>query len=321
MSTEQRSPAKRSLVAIERWLATNPSLEDVAARFPAEWQQAMGEVKQAAAGGAGGGAELARRLGAQRGRPADRMQSEAARVSDRVRSHMTLRLLQAVAVRSESGVEEGRVRFGLLNGWLLQRVFFEKGLRRKPVSMGAYRIAWPLAWERRRLMALVRPNGIYCFYSGAFVRRIAGMARAVGSAQPGAVLEIAAGDGTLTRFLRDAGAAAHATDDHSWASTIDYADDVERADARTALRMHSPATVVCSWPPPGNLFERAVFETPSVQTYIAVVGAHESEAGAWDAYRAQDAFDWSVDEELSALVLPSGRSRVLVFRRRAVSSR
>ena len=44
-------------------------------------------------------------------------------------------------------------------------------------------------------MPLVQPQGIYCFFSGAFVRELA---KLIGD-RP--ALEIAAGDGTLSRFL------------------------------------------------------------------------------------------------------------------------
>ena len=61
-----------------------------------------------------------------------------------------------------------------------------------------FKTLWPLLWQRRYLMPLVARKGIYCFYSARLVDRLAAL---IGD-RP--ALEIAAGDGTLSRFLRDA---------------------------------------------------------------------------------------------------------------------
>ena len=46
---------------------------------------------------------------------------------------------------------------------------------------------------------------------------------------------------------------------------------------------------------------------------------HRFAAGDWDAYDAQDAFEMTLDEELSRLVLPPElEAAVYLFRRRAV---
>ena len=314
MPTRSRSGAggRWSLERARSWLASDPPLEEIRDRFPAAWAAASKEVGEAAARGTAGIDGLVGRLAQRSKQPADRLASEQERVRQRVTEHLILRLIRVASVAAESGVSDGSsVRFGLLNGWLLQRVFFEKGLRRQPVSMWAYEVAWRIAWQRRRLMLLVRPKGIYCFYSRRFIQ-------AVGRLADGReVLEIAAGDGTLSRFLRGEGLRVRATDDHSWASSIDYGDDVERSDARAALRKYTPRVVVCSWPPPGNSFERAVFETPSVETYVVIDSVTNGGAGDWRAYEAQQSFEMHHDKSLSDLVLPRGANRVLVFQRRA----
>jgi len=155
------------------------------------------------------------------------------------------------------------------------------------------------------------PRGIYCFYSLELVKALAAL---VGG-RP--ALEIAAGDGTLSRFLRERGADVRATDDQSWAHAVTYPADVERLDAAAALARHRPRAVLCSFPPPGNGFERRVFTTPGVELYLVVTTRHRFAAGDWAAYERQTAFEWSVDERLSALVLPPELDpAVLVFRRR-----
>jgi hypothetical protein len=223
---------------------------------------------------------------------------------------MVVEALRGVSDRVESGVEEGDIRFRRFDGLVLQRVLFARGLVRKPVRLAQFRVAWFLSRQRNRLMPLVRPKGIYCFYSA---RAVAGLARTIGGRR---AVEIGAGDGTLTRFLRQRSVPIVATDDFSWSRSIDYPGDVERADARTALRTHEPQVVLCCWPPAGNRFEEAVFRTPSVQTYVVITSRDEREAGAWDAYRQQRGFTMEEDQALGRLVLPPGRNRVLVFTRR-----
>ena len=87
-------------------------------------------------------------------------------------------------------------------------------------------------------------------------------------------------------------------------------------DAKAAPRAHAPQVVLCSWPPPGNPFERAVFATPSVQLYV-VIGTNEHGSGNWADYGARQGFDMTHDRALSRLVLPHEQDNVvLVFRRR-----
>src|SRR5688500_17767100 len=133
--------------------------------------------------------------------------------------------LAAAAAQSATGKAESTLRFGGLSGRLVQSLFFSHGLVRKPVSMAAFRLLWPLVRQRRILMPLVQPKGIYCFYSRPL---IAALAAEIG---PRRCLEIAAGDGTLTHFLRAAGTDIRATDNHSWTQAISFPEEVERLDA------------------------------------------------------------------------------------------
>jgi hypothetical protein len=210
-----------------------------------------------------------------------------------------------------TGLAGGTVRLGRWSGTLIQALFFGRGLTRRPVPMRAFRFVWPLVTQRRLLMPLVQPRGIYCFYSLELVRALA---RLVGD-RP--ALEIAAGDGTLARFLSAQGVAIRATDDQSWAHAVSYPADVERLDAAAALSRHAPRAVLCSFPPPGNAFERRVFTTPGVELYVVVTTRHRFAAGDWAAYEAQTAFAWAEEPALSALVLPPELDpAVLVFRRK-----
>ena len=58
-------------------------------------------------------------------------------------------------------------------------------------------------------MPLVQPKGIYCFYSKPLIQDLAAL---IGQRS---CIEIAAGDGTLSRFLAAKGVDLTATDDHS----------------------------------------------------------------------------------------------------------
>lgn len=229
----------------------------------------------------------------------------------RIRRQMAVTAVRGEWLAAAAGVRRGRLRFGLLNGFVAQRLLFAHGLVRKPVALGLFRALWPLVWQRRRLLPLVQPKGIYCFYSGQLIDRLAALI----DDRP--CLEIAAGDGTLSRFLRDRGVTITATDDHSWKHAVTFPEDVIRQEAREALRVHAPAVVVCSWPPAGNRFEQHVFRVRSVQLYVVVASKHAFAAGNWDDYRAQEAFTMVEDEALGALVLPPElESAVYVFRRR-----
>jgi len=129
-------------------------------------------------------------------------------------------------------------------------------------------------------------------------------------------VEIAAGDGTLSRFLRSEGVDVLATDDRSWDSVLEHPQDVLRESASRTLGRLSPTVVICSWPPPGNRFERIVFETSSVELYIVIGSRQESASGDWDTYRTRTAWEMTTDEHLSARVLPPENSgAVHVFRR------
>lgn len=281
------------------------SLEDLMKRHPAVWRAVGEELIAAVKGGPAGVEAFVRRAAA-----------EAAPWSERVeRSHGNPEVLASALPRlaaarmarlaarrallaAASGQPQGTVRLDLLTGWLAQRLLFARGLTRKPASLRAFRLLWPLAPGRRRLMPLVQARGIWCFYTRALVAALALRARG----RP--TLGIGAGDGTLARFLAGAGVDVRATDDQSWPRPGGYPPEVERLDAVAAVARHRPAVVICSFPPAGNAFERRVLQAPSVETYVAIVSRQRFAAGDWEAYRGAEAFTGGIDDRLSALVLP-----------------
>ncbi|MBI4939717.1 MAG: hypothetical protein HY830_03090 [Actinobacteria bacterium] len=302
---------RRTPADVAAWLHGGPSLREMRETFPNEWATVEARVGSLVQSGDRDALRAYLMQAAQT--PRQRIghaKPQREIVAEAVRQQMTLEAIRQAALRAETGATGSTVlRLGLAGGWIMQRLFFESGLRRKAVSWTAFRLLWPLLPHRRRLMALVRPRGVYCFYARPLITALAQLI----DGRP--CLEIAAGDGTLARLLTDAGVHIVATDDHSWEAHIDYGDTIVKETAATSLRTRRPVVVLCSYPPPGNTFERLVFTTPSVETYIVVTSSDEANAGDWDAYRDQTPFAMTEDLALGRLVLPH-HGRVLVFRRR-----
>lgn len=304
---------------VMKWLQSKPSLADLGAEYPELRETVRRELAEIVAGDAASGlpAYLRRMSQAERllekklhGSRGDR-KIAAALVQQVVRTRMALLATKQHLVSEATGIKKGKVRFNLLNGYFAQKLLFADGLERKPVSLFWFRLLWPLLWQRRLLMPLVQPKGIYCFYSRELVHALAAL---IGTRT---CLEIAAGDGTLTRFLAGSGVRITATDNHSWKHEVNYPEFVVRQDAHEALRAYTPEVVLCSWPPAGNAFEHQVFRTGSVQLYIVIGSRHTFAAGNWDDYREQSLFDLEEDDALSRLVLPPELDvAVYVFRRK-----
>ncbi|MEN0013493.1 MAG: hypothetical protein AAGC46_09005 [Solirubrobacteraceae bacterium] len=288
------------------------------ASFPAEWETVERELRAVVdTGDRAALTAYARQLATPAPvRPGSKPSRSGldAKTAATVRQHMAAAWIRNLSLSAATGVESGTVRFGKREGTIIQKLLFAQGLERKPVSLRTFRLLWPRLSERRRLMPLVQPQGIYCFYSSKLVRELGNLI----DGRP--ALEIAAGDGTLSRFLRDAGTDITATDDHSW-SAVSFPEDVEKLDASKALATYRPEVVLCSWPPAGNTFESAVFRTPSVDTYVVIGNRSPGGWGDHTAYTNQRDFDLIVDERLSELVLPPEiEPLVYVFRRAATEA-
>jgi hypothetical protein len=299
-------------VEVHAWLQTRPTLTELREAYPAEWKVVERQVAALAAQDDVGGLQAYLATAARPSAPSpDHARPRPEVVSALIRQYMIVAAVNQAQLASSTGVSEGTLRFNLVNGWLMQRLFFESGLLRKPVSLFWFRLFWPLLSQRRLLMPLVQPQGIYCFYSQ---RLITSLKSLIGDRT---CLEIAAGDGTLSRFLGTEGVMITATDDHSWSDAIRYPGTVQRLGAAQALRRHRPQVVICSWPPVGNSFERRVFATPCVETYVVIGSRHRSAAGDWSAYEGQSEFDLFEDESLRRQVLPpENDGAVYIFQRR-----
>jgi hypothetical protein len=305
---------KRSAREELSWVGGNPSLQQMMDRYPAIWEETGKELVAALESGktqefvAGTQANAVTWEGRVRASGRNTRVLESA-LPFIIKAKMARRAVEKCYLAAATGQAAGKTRFRWMNGFILQKLLFSHDLVRKPVSDGWFRFWWRMVGQKRLLMPLVQPRGIFCFYSRALVRELA---RLIGQ-RP--ALEIAAGDGTLSRFLQAEGVPIRATDNHSW-KAISYSAAVERLDAKEALHRYEPGAVVCSWPPPGNSFERHVFATRSVELYVVIGSRYRFASGAWDAYSAQDRFEWGMDPRLGGFVLPPElESAVLVFRR------
>ncbi len=302
-----------------KWLQSQPSLGEIDEKFPGLRESVRLEIAEIIASGSTAGLPVYLRRMQQSERVLKKKfgcshgdsKIASALVEQIARTRVAHLIIKQHLISEATGVEKGKVRFNYINAYLAQKLLFVDGLERKPVSLFWFRIVWPLIWQRRLLMPLVQPKGIYCFYSGELISELVAL---IGTRT---CLEIAAGDGTLTRFLADRGVTVTATDDHSWAHEVSYPDFVLKQDAQDALREHAPEVVVCSWPPANNAFEHHLFRTKSVQMYIVISSRHRFAAGNWDAYNAQSTFEFTEDTRLSRLLLPPELdAAVYVFRRR-----
>jgi hypothetical protein len=302
-----------------KWLQSKPSLDELGEKFPGVRESVRRELAEIVAGGSSAGLPTYLKRMMQAERLIERkyvsnrgdMQTAAAFVEQVARTQLAHLAIKQHLISEATGVEKGKVRFNLINGYLAQKLLFRDGLERKPVSLFWFRLIWPLLWQRKFLMPLVQPAGIYCFYSRQLIEELALL---IGGR---VCLEIAAGDGTLTRFLTACGVSVSATDDQSWKHEVTYPEFVVKRDAQEALRHYIPEVVICSWPPTGNTFEQQVFRSKSVQLYIVISRRHRFAAGNWDAYNSQSTFGFSEDNRLSRLVLPPELdAAVYVFRRK-----
>lgn len=299
------------------WIETNPSLDELCVRYPEEWAAVQQEISAIVARGAA--EELKAYLEhvstpSARASYGKQQKNIAAVLSQFIRSrmaHEAVKKLCLSTLAADTGVKKGKLRFNLFNGYIAQRLLFSRGLERKPVSLFWFRLFWPLVWQRKRLMPLVQSRGIYCFYSRELVKCLALIIA------DRSCLEIGAGDGTLTRFLKKQGVRLSATDNYAWKNAVTYPEWVIKLDAGEALDVYAPEVVICSWPPSQNEFERQVFNTPSVQLYIVIGSRHQFAFGNWTVYKQQSSFEFEEDKKLSDLVLPPELgSAVYVFRRK-----
>ncbi len=296
---------KRNPEKLLEWLQSAPSLNELQSEFPEVWESVRQDVAKIVESGAAGDLQAYLKFSAAQGalltkklQKSPDKKNLADIVSQHVRNRVAYLVVKQHYISVATGIEKGKVKFNLINSLLAQFLLFSQGLERKPVSMFWFRLIWPLIRQKRLLMPLVQPEGIYCFYSMPLIDSLAAMI----GLRP--CLEIAAGDGSLTRFLAQKGVNIIATDDYSWSHEVKYPEWVVRQDAPEALKTYSPEVVICSWPPANNTFERQVFRSKKVGLYIVIGSRHHFAAGNWNEYNSQSSFRFCEDKRLNNLVLP-----------------
>lgn len=132
------TPKSKRAADVLAWLATEPTIDELSAAYPAEWERVR---RDAARYGKAGDDQLRQYvLSALKPAPISTGRARAERqvVQDEIRRRMLLELLRQADVAAETGIENGSVRFNKFNGTIAQRLLFEHGLRRKPASITAY---------------------------------------------------------------------------------------------------------------------------------------------------------------------------------------
>jgi hypothetical protein len=291
----------QEIFRVLKWLDSHPSLETLQHKYPNNWTTVENELGKAIE------SKDHARLNALM-RPLDSFiipprpkTNPSKKEAQEIVGKLIRQRMSAIAIERflKASLTDGKTQsVGRRDLFIYRRLFFTRDFRRKLVPTWAFRLLWPLVKQRNLLMPLAESHGIYCFYSRELVDELATL---IGSAL---CVEIAAGDGALTRFLKEAGVVISATDDHSWSGKVTYANEVTKLDARSALKELRPEVVICSWPPAKNSFEQFVFETESVQRYIVIGSRHKFSSGNWPIYHSQKTFKMRMDVELSKLLLP-----------------
>jgi hypothetical protein len=182
--------------------------------------------------------------------------------------------------------------------------------------------------ELLRLCEFDRRGPLYFLPTREFVRALASRLRALGARR---VLEVAAGDGFLSRELRKAvrGIEVIASDSGAWSDPrarmnsaerralagvpvpgVRLSPEVLRLDAVAAIRRHRPDLVLACWLPPGDLLERLI---RAPVRHVLEIGAKDGVTpGAWS---------WRYAHEFCEELEASARCRLDERPRRALHSR
>jgi hypothetical protein len=131
------------------WLRANPPLAEMRARHPDEWL-ALSERLEAIF--ASGQPEALRDYMTELARPAPKARAPGQAwddsVSRLIRQRMAHLALKGHLLSAMARGKRGKIRFNWFNGFVAQKLLFARDLERKPVSMGWFRLLWPLLWQR-----------------------------------------------------------------------------------------------------------------------------------------------------------------------------
>lgn len=141
--------------------------------------------------------------------------------------------------------------------WLINNVFIEAELKagkRDGFGLGRY----------GRLQTPCEALDIFQFYSEEFIEHIA---ESINKLNPKRIIEIGAGDGFLSSFLRMEGIDIIPIDDHS-RPFIKHQKQVEKLNHKEALEKYNPDLVVINWEDLYGTYSIDVLEYPSVKSLL-----------------------------------------------------
>jgi len=121
---------------------------------------------------------------------------------------------------------------------------------------------------------------IYQFWNKEYIECLAGeIKRRVGS---NLVLEVAAGDGMLSYWLRKHGVNVKATDSGEWYDRVKRRAPVEIIDAVSAIKKYKPKMVIASWLPVGEPLDIEIFNVCAEMRvpYIILIGETDGACGS-----------------------------------------
>lgn len=289
------------------------TLKQLSDRHPAVWQDVAAGLKERVSGGR---AEqlLAWRQGAlsdlQNARRLGHFDNPDVAVSV-IKAQMTL-----LAIEQFCDVMSGRagVKPRMRDVMVMNFLFFARMKAGHVFSSESFDRVW--SWIKDPIWAAseLQRQGVWSVPTQDLSEKMAALC------QGRRVLEVGAGNGLLCHSLKRHGVDITAVDDESWSlggkSIRARGVEVQTMDATQALKQFSPEVVICSWAPVGNLFEREIFRTKSVQTYLVISSRHSFASGNWGAYREQKAFNCSTSEPLNSLIRPIEiEQQLLIFRR------
>ncbi|RZJ39997.1 MAG: hypothetical protein EON87_18935, partial [Brevundimonas sp.] len=187
-----------------RWLAGRPSLEQMRSRCPEDWSIVERDLAEALERKSAEALDRLLLRGVAGERTGKTKRSAAGRAPlhatrQLVRKRMTLLALEKVSIGAASGAGANEMRYGRRTRILTSLLFRDRRGDRKAVSSRLFRCLWPLVPEKARFLLAAQTRGSYCFFSD---RLIGELKHLIGGRK---AIEIAAGDGTLSRLLQDRG--------------------------------------------------------------------------------------------------------------------
>lgn len=293
-----------------------PGLSELRETFPESWEKVYAELRDLAENP--DPARIAARL-AEADHDWRQMQPRCLRLQEvydrRIAERCGFLLIRRIALEQYSrAVQKEAIKaYGAipLSDRLLTRLLIEPMAKRiLPYRM--HRRIWRLLKNPAAATAHLMRSGCYLIAPKELIRELRLL---IGSRR---VLEIGAGRGILAGGLRRSGVDITAVDDFSWADRLPMGRDVLQLDGREALRRFKPQVVVCSWPPPSNLFEQEIFACPEVEDYIVIVSRHRHASGNHQAYAGAAGFRCvQATGPLAQMLLPVEAESVLyIFSRK-----